>query len=794
MSSAEALPVLDPATSFGEGGFGKIFPDPRDPQMCIKVLNSALTGDEAAAILRLVEVQKWACPSDLVTMRSRFAWPIEAFGSSGSITGFTMPRAPRSTRFELTTIVSSKETDFQAQFLMDDQYWSGRAIRTPKPDVGLHDRIEIFIDLCNSVSVLHRAGLCFSDISSKNIAIRAEDLPGVFFYDADSILTVSERVSFGVVNTPGWEVPQHLDPLEVDRAKIALFGIRLFLESPDASGSDEDRAALASLVGPTISTAMIGLATSGDESLLGDLLKGLRGRRSSARARQAFDSAVNSGFARWVMREGIHAENASDHRCLREAEAQFFWETAVAGLAGARRRQALRSRPNLQRSGFAVDIAPLPSLPNPPATEADLKALVYDALFEEIASHLVSEGLGKIESHKWVKTAVHRAMVESEPPQLQITGSPGKAVVRIWWPVEPFINLMSLQIRHPRGVSEVTLFRGDLMAEAVREVVMPSGGTIHVTVSAGSKSPAGLEVWCPDQCLVEQSFIVQPDQRPVAKPSSDGFSAVSSVIVDPEIERQRQLIERLEREKELAESQRRFRRKVLASAAVAILVVGSSLLGWQFLRQPPLPLPPDPPLVSPVAPSTLVLSAGGTRLDLSWNPGINVNGVEPATRVFLTTQGQLTQFEVLEPGELEIPAPRGRPVRILISGDLGTGQSAVLGTAADIEYTTDALISGTISKQALRVEISESTVLLVSELDELGSYSVDSIEIADPAGQVRTYLPPTRRESILPIDSSGRWTVVVRVTRTSWSQEPIDISLPTIIVPSNSTLLDKSQI
>lgn len=792
MSSIEALPILDPSTTIGEGGFGKIFPDPRDSDLCIKVLNSALTGDQASELLRLIEVQKWACPSDVATMRSRFAWPVEAFGSAGSITGFTMPRAPKSTRFELTTIVNSEETDFQAQFLMDDQYWRGRAIRTPKPDVSLHDRIEILIDLCNSISVLHRAGLCFSDISSKNIAIRAEQVPGVFFYDADSILTVSERSLAGPVNTPGWEVSEHLGPLEIDRAKIGLFGIRLFLENPKAAGADDDHSELASLLGPSISKSLVELASTGDESLFGDVAQGLRSRRSSERARQAFDSAVSSGFARWVMRESPHAENAADLRCLREAEDQFVWETAVAGLAGARRRKALRSRPSLQRSGFTPDIAPLPSLPNAPNSEADLKNLVYDALFEEIASHLVSEGLGKFESHGWVEPAVHRAMVEAEPPQLQVTGTPGKAMVRVWWPVEPFVNRMSLEIRHPGGVAQVELFRGDLMAEAVREVVLSSGGTIHVTVTAGSESPLGMKIWSPEECRVETTFTVQPVERPAVTPPLDRMPEISSVVVDPEVERQRRLIERLEHEKAVAETQRRLRRKMFAYAAGGILLVGSSLLGWRFLRESPIP-PLVTPAFEPVAPSDLVLSAGGTRLSLTWDPGMNADGVEPDTDVLVRSQGDIDQLQVLQPGEFEVVAPRGGPLRLAVVGDLGNGYSPVLKAAAHVEYTPEAVISGTISKQALRVEITEEEILLKSELDELGLYVVDSIVITDPHGEETTYLAPTTRYTILPIDSAGHWNVIVRVRRTTWSQEPIDISLPTVIVPINSALLTEPQ-
>lgn len=642
MATIEKLPLLDPSSVFGRGGFGELFPDPRDQTRCIKVLKTPLTGSAADAIIRLVNVLKWARPSDVLTMTTRFAWPVEVFGTTDSVVGFTMPRSPASTRFTLTAGRTTREQDLQAKFLMDDAYWRSRAVSSPKPDFSTGDRIEMFLDLAYSVMVLHQNGLTYGDISSNNIAIRAESTPGIFLFDADSIISSSDRATQPLVS-PGWGVGEQLDPIQIDRARMALFGMRLFVEVPSASTSADSLQRIESVLGGAAGQAFKSAIETGGEQEFDTLLGAVRARRDTRRGREAFDAAVESRFARWVIRESDHATHLPDRRLVDEAVHQLQVEQAIASLGGNKARLRV-ARTKLARSNFELDIPPMISLPNPPTTDEALKELVYEAMFEEVANHLVSEGLGTLEHHSWTSRAVRRALIEGESPQVQVTTGTGTASVRIWWPIDQFVNVAKLTISFPGGDSESELHRGDADSQMTREVTLPSGGSVSVQVRAGSISPSGVTVW--SDRTIDREVEVPPIPRPkvaTKSPQSIDPSPVASVatVYDPEAERQRILLERLQREREEAEARSaRRRRAVLIAICVIGLALPAGLLSWKFILQSPNSLDgvagyvnrphdhiPDLPPAKEV--TNLTVRSDGRRVDLSWSPARTAAGTLP---------------------------------------------------------------------------------------------------------------------------------------------------------------------
>lgn len=641
MATIEPFPVLDRQTVFGRGGFGELYPDPRDPTKCIKKLKQPLVGDEASGIVRLVDVVRWASPSDAHILTTRFAWPIEVFGSADGIVGFTMPRAPSSTRFTLSAGRRSQETDLQAKFLMDAAYWNSPVVNTPKPLTGIEHRIEILIDLAVAVQVLHRNGLTYGDISSNNVAIRADDVTGVFLFDADSIMGVAERTRNPIVS-PGWEVPVEGDPVGIDRARYALFALRLFLESPNALPNDGEIWAAEQLVGPDATRLIRTTYETGAEAPYLELLEALRRRRTTKRGAQAFAAAVDSGYARWVIREAVHASTPSDRRVLDLAASQLAFETTIRGLAGSRRRQAVK-RSNLQRTGFVLDVPPVLSLPNPPQTEADLEDLVYRAMFEEIASHLVSEGLGPLERHGWLGRAVQRALIEGRDPELHLREETGRLTVRAWWPVDPFVNVMNLDIVVNGSAHSAELRRGDADRQMVREVNLPEGGEVEVRLVPGSISPTGHLIWSARSLTEHRRIAPVPPPPRLAKVTARVAPPVVSAVVDPELVRQQQILTQQRAEEERRQQRnRRVRRISLTVIVLALVGVGAArwLLGG-FERDEVefagyLDRGPDIPAVETASGVTVVSGTIRPRLEISpagitatWDPILAPSGVSP---------------------------------------------------------------------------------------------------------------------------------------------------------------------
>ena len=647
LATVEALPVLDPDSVFGRGGFGELYSDPRDPLRCIKVLKAPLVGEEAHQILRLVDIVRWAAPSDVETLTSRFAWPVEAFGSKSAIVGFTMPRSPGSTRFELAAGRQTKMQDLQAKYLMDASYWRSSAITSAKPNFTTSDRVEIILDLIQCVLVLHRNGLTYGDISSNNVAIRAESQPGVFLFDADSITVPSERVKRPIVS-PGWEVPDGLGPLEIDRARLALFAVRLLEERPSVYLADDVLRGVADRTSGNLAHALNDLFEFGDAESLDKVKVSLLELRDARRGTEAFNNAVESGYASWVLRESTHAVSAAEKKWVALAESQVLFEYSVRGMSGRQRRSAAY-RDKLQRSHFVLDVPPIASLQDPPSTVEALKDLIYETMFEELAGHLVLEGLGALESHGWLHRAVDRALVEARDPELLARVEPGKLSLRFWWPVEQFVNAAEISVIGGGLNESIVIRRGDAESQLSREVLLPDGGEIEVRVRVGSKSPVGETIW--SSRVLESEYTVESLPRP-ARPKLGQASVLSphvTAVIDPEQERQRLLIERLKLEQEeadAAERNRRLRRRQAmstAAAAMIVLVVSAVCVRLAPFSSDDVPDAAETPANDGIVSVPAAVEIGSPRVSvvssravITWQPPMNSSGDLPlAHQVFL---------------------------------------------------------------------------------------------------------------------------------------------------------------
>ena len=511
MSNLPSLPQIDPSTKINSGAFGTLYRDPRNPAHCIKVLKSPLLGEEARSLIRLAEIARWARPSDVEQLMTRFAWPIEIFGDDDAVSGYTMPLAPNSCYFELTVAKRTKRETLQVKFLTDDSYWRGVAVSSPKPNVSYQDRLEIAIDCLDSMEVLHRHGLAYGDISGNNIVARMDERPGVFFFDADSISPVDLRNASPLVS-PGWETPEGLDPLAIDRSRFAILVLRLLVEQPNAKPDWATIELLPPNDKKVFGASLVQCYFTGLETDFMNLAKLMREVREDVRDQRALQSALDDGFARWVLREKAEAKTAQDRRIITWAEAQLAFEIGVDAATGLEYRKLLR-RNKLMRSEFVLDVRPRIELSKTPSTSEELHQLIYDALFVEITSHFSSAGLGTLEADPWLERAIQHAHYEVGSEPVSYVTRLGEADIKFSWPILPFVNCAKLTIESGGHRQELTVRRSEAGETPLRLVKAPNGANCRVILSLGSESPSGLRVYCPPKDEVK--FVIPAIPIPV---------------------------------------------------------------------------------------------------------------------------------------------------------------------------------------------------------------------------------------------------------------------------------------
>lgn len=582
--SIEQLPSLNKNLEMGSGRFGVLYSDPRDPLRCIKKLKTPLRGLEAEKLNRLVDLARWARPSDVHHLLTRFAWPIETFGNGREIDAYTMPKAPQSCYFDMTIVsrladrsrpgaITESKRDrrepLQLKYLIDDSWWQGRQVSSRKPEVDEEQRIDIAIDCCDSLLVLHSHGLVYGDISANNIVARRETFAGAFFFDADSISSVEFRAAESLVS-PGWETPAGLDPLAIDRSRCALVVLRLLTERLNARPDDDPGTFTSSYIVSTLLPVLKACYQRGDESTFLELVRTLRSLRSIPHGDEVFTHAVEIGYARLVLREQVHARTSSQQVVIEQAKSQIAFEEQVDQTTGLEHRRLVR-RARIRAGHFKLDSSPRLELLRELSSDSDLMELIYEAQFQDIVNHLVASGLATLENHPAVLRVVEHAHLEIDLPSPRIAAQPGKAEIEVEWPREEFVNSARLRIRTGNDLQDMVVERKRGESRIVRVVSAPRGTDLQVSVVFGSRSKSGLDYFPSfGRSLNANVPPIPAPARPVVSSSQTNVSQpvrqdLDVVIFDPDAERREQ--ERLERE-----AAQLRRRRFTISAAVVLLV------------------------------------------------------------------------------------------------------------------------------------------------------------------------------------------------------------------------------
>lgn len=567
------FPTTSRAQFINKGGFAEIFQDPRNQELLLKKFNTPQRGEQAAMVARLISVQEWARPSDRHILLTRFSWPIEGFGTQQEIVGFSMPKAPDDSYFTLTAAGRTSRQLLQMKFLMDSDYWNRKAVTSPKPYLSEQDRIEIAIDLHDSIQTIHQHGLVYSDYSGNNLVVRQGKTPSVFILDADSIATPELREKYPI-KSPTWEVPAGLDPIESDRSLFALWCWRFLIEQYAVFPREEDSSKFQALDSRSIVDALVFTYQTGNRHSFDSLSDELRRIRNDERDSLAVKRAAETGFARLVLKESLETKRTEDQQLIHSAKAQVQREKLIED-SNETRQSLLLARQSRQSSRFTLDLSPSITTSSPPRDSNDLWRMLNDARETEVAVHLANGSLSRLEKMPIIERAAQHALAEVPAPSIRSRASIGLSTFEWDWPPTPYVNLARLALRAPNGkvvTHDIERERDALVQE--RQVSLPRGGTVEARLCFGISSPLGTTFVSSNSTRHEIAVLappVSPNPQRSGRLSTGPQSLDDLHVIDPaEIQRQAIEQERLRKRKNI--------QRALTGVACVLVIISAGAI------------------------------------------------------------------------------------------------------------------------------------------------------------------------------------------------------------------------
>ncbi len=566
-----ALPRQGP--SIGKGGFGEVFIDPDDENLCIKVFKSPLRGAEAQRLLDLVELAGTLRSSERTFLTTRFAWPLEAFGTARKILGYRMPRVPESGVFDLLVAGRMSQQVLQAKYLLDSSWWGRDAVQSEPPQLVEDGRLLIVADALEAFKLLHSHGYAYEDLSSNNVCVLNNSLPGVFLLDADSVIPI-DGASRDIVRSVDWDVDERLGPAERDWVKAAIFVWRMLLQDRLARPERDRIADFDDRTSTILGGSILELHEYPGLEAVDQLLESIYGELMPDTQRALIDTALDGGFAREVLRYQDLAHMDSEVRLV--AESQIALESRVDESTGLQRRLLLRGLRERGQAAFHLDILPGAISSAPPKSVEELERLVLAAEFDGLLDNFLDGELAAFEGHPWRDRAIQHALVMEPGPDIEIADIEGIATARFHWPPGELVDAARLRILSAGQLIDERLIerQRDHSSVRVRGIGsgFPEGQRLDVHITFCVRGEDGGVIECPAGAVETVTAPARPQRTPVRTPraireaerrsSLPGEAALDVARPDPNAPRER----------------RRRRRRRVVAGAVAILAAATLFL------------------------------------------------------------------------------------------------------------------------------------------------------------------------------------------------------------------------
>jgi hypothetical protein len=533
-----------------------------------------LRDEQAAQLAHLINVDVWARPSEKHILESRFSWPLVGHGSADRIEGFSMTYAPDDAQFLLLIGGKQRKVLLQSKYLLNSAFWANnRALSSTRPSVDEQDRVLIAAEFLDAVGVLHSHNLVYGDVSGNNVCVRAGEYPSVFVLDADSIVTPEQR-SRNLVRTPDWEISESLDPISADRSLAALFIWRLLSERPRARPSVSDARTLPGVAGTNCGLLLAELFETGSASAAEELSRAIRASRTPERISKSHSRALRTGYARFVIAESSQRMTTDQLEMVRKAERFVQLEEEAERTTGPRQRRLINKIGTLDFP-FVFDLSDVALVGRPPSDVADLRRMLQDAEFAEVAQHLAVSGLGKLEDHWMVERAMRHAFAQMGESAFSARAKAEHGVITWRWPSVRYINAVRLEFsRSGQSILVDEVKRDFLQASTDRALSVAGGGEVTAVVRFGTQSPSGKSYWVNSATRLRFSV-----PAPAKSVSASGVAAKAALVDSRSVALQAQLDQDLQ---QLAlQNQARARRRqltvglggALAAAAAAATVL-----------------------------------------------------------------------------------------------------------------------------------------------------------------------------------------------------------------------------
>lgn len=559
----------------GSGGFGEVFLDPTDSTRCIKKFTRPVKGSAATRLMDIVSLPGRLLPSERAFLMSRFAWPIEVFGTERSLVGHRMLLAPESAMFALTATNRSSVRLLQAMYVLDSSYWQRAAVQSEQPALSTDGRLLVIHDLISALSLLHDKGFAYVDLSAKNVCIANGEVPHVFLLDADSVVPTS-ALNEPDVRTADWEVDERLSLIGRDWAKAAIFGWRLLLQERLLRPQSTDVADFDRHVGVPIGAAIARLHDQPDDESAAALSAAIRAALADTTQDSLIEVVAQQGFARPII--ALRDLERMPSELLSAANEQLALEVRVEASTGLARRLLTRGLRHEAGRRFELDVLGDSRDSAAPSSAAELERLILEARFEEVLAHFVDGQLTNFIDHPWRDRAIQHALVLEPDPVLDLAESNGIISARFEWPESPLVDVARLRMWAGRDLIDERIVerRAHLLSVRIRGIGagLAQGIVVRLQLTFGVRSDDGFIVQCPSATTVSVPATGRPvrRQRQVVRTLRSSAVAVSS--------RGQESLVDVARPDPNAPARRRTRRnrRVLTAASAVLVAVSSFLL------------------------------------------------------------------------------------------------------------------------------------------------------------------------------------------------------------------------
>lgn len=422
-----------------------------------------------------------------------------------------MTYAPDDAQFVLQIGGKSRKALLQANYLINDRFWTtNRALTSARPNVDDQDRISIAAEFIDAMETLHRHDLVYGDVSGNNVCVRTGDCPSVFLLDADSVVSPELRKR-NLIRTTDWEVSDALDPIAADRSLTALFIWRLLAQQPRARPSIKEARLLPGAVGTNCGLLLVELYETGSATAAEELCRTIRACRTPERVSKSHERAVRTGYARFVINEATLGMSKSQLEMVAKAERFVQLEEEVERTTGPRQRRLISKIGTLDFP-FVFDLSNVALVGTPPSSVADLRRMLQDAEFAEVAQHLAVSGLGNLESHWMVARALKHAYVQMGDAAFAARAKAEHGVISWRWPSVRYINVIRLEFSMDgRSILTDEVDRDFMQATTERSLSVPGGGDVMAVLRFGTRSPSGQTFWV--DAATRLKFAVPPPPK-----------------------------------------------------------------------------------------------------------------------------------------------------------------------------------------------------------------------------------------------------------------------------------------